>query len=128
MVLNGHEIISLLSLILGGGVAVNLVAQGIKKTFGLKTDWVIHTMVVAITSVIAYAGYILSMKSLPPDVLGISGTSIYGVSQLLFKYGRYALSFLNEVQSERKNKTPAVADTPVFNEAAIAAVAAEADF
>jgi hypothetical protein len=100
MVLNGHEIIILLSVFFGGGVGVAIAAYLFKVVFGLQSSKVIHTMVVALTVVAAGAQYLLSLKNIPPTVLGVSSTAIYGVSQLVYKGVKAANVFLSEVQAK----------------------------
>lgn len=100
MVLNGHEIIILLTSILGSGAGVTLFAQLLKKLFRLKVSSVIHLFVVAITAIAAGAQYVFQLKSIPPDVLGISGPAIYGVSQFIYKDSKYVKDFLLAVAAK----------------------------
>lgn len=81
---------------LGGlGVVVALVAQGVKKSFRLDEKDTklakasIHAVVLAATTLAGYAQYVVQFHSkLPVDVLGISGASIYGVSQVVYKFSK----------------------------------------
>ena len=84
--------------LLGGGVAVTLIAQAIKRIFGLSSGHVIHLMVVAISLVAAAAQYVLQAKQLPLEVLGISGTTIYGVSQFVYNESGYLKNLVGRVQ------------------------------
>lgn len=104
--------IPFLGLILGGGVGVALVSQALKKVFGLNSAAVIHTMVIAVSLAIAAAQYVFAMPSVPTEVLGISWTAIYGVSQAVYKYATMANQFLGEVQTAlaaQKQSTATVA-------------------
>jgi hypothetical protein len=100
MVLNGHEILVLLGVALGGGLGVSLVSQFLKRVAGLQSAAAIHTMVIGLTSVAAFAQYVTELHStLPPTVLGISATTIYGFSQLIYKYASYASKFMRDVKA-----------------------------
>lgn len=106
---NGHQILVILASLLGGGVGVSLFAQLLKKVFKMKTNAVIHTMVIAISVIASVAQYILQLKSqLPPVILGISLTSIYGISQVVFKYSQYAGHFFNDVKLFRASQVAPV--------------------
>jgi hypothetical protein len=122
MVLTGHEIIGLLQVFFGGGVAVSIVAYAFTKLFGLESGKVIHTMVVGLTTVAAGAQYLLSLKSIPPTVLGVSAPAIYGVSQLVYKGAKAANTFMGEVQAVKAQK----ASTAAAN-ASVAAVSVPAE-
>lgn len=123
MVLSSHELIVLLSTLVGSALAVNFVAQVLKKLFKLKTDSVIHTMVVAVSAVAGFAQYSVQIKSqLPPEVLGISATSIYGFSQVFFKYAQYAQGFITRV-----NTALAAQSAQTTANKAVAAVVAPTD-
>ena len=54
------------------GAGVVLIAQLIKKGFGMNSGKAIHTMVVLVTIAGAATAYILQFKGLPLEVLGIS--------------------------------------------------------
>jgi hypothetical protein len=120
MELTVSQVIFILSGLLGGGVGVSIVFQGIKKFArwrGVTSDAVIHTMVVAVSFVAAATQYVLMLKTkLPPEVLGISFTSMYGVSQVVFKYSKYVRGFLDKVNAYNSSKklsaAQPVADVP----------------
>lgn len=104
-----HQIIVILAGILGGGLGVNLFAQLFKKAFKLKADGVIHAMVVGLSVVAMAAQYVVSLKAkIPPEFLGVSGTSIYGFSQLTFKTTRIGSNFLKEVRDFTATKNASV--------------------
>lgn len=132
MVLTGHEIIAVLTALAVSGVLASVIGQGVKKTLGLKTDSVIHTMILAVSTVLGYAQYIMQVHSkLPPEVLGISVSAIYGVSQIVFKYASYATNFLTDVQAAADAPAPATSTTIINNAAAVptpSVTTPEADF
>src|SRR5258708_22754247 len=66
------------------GVGVILLAQKIKKGFGMESDKAIHVMVVLVSGMMTAASYILQYKNLPVSVLGLSGPAIYGFSQAVY--------------------------------------------
>ncbi len=93
----------------GGGVLVVLLAQGIKRVFGMNSEHAIHIMVLLVSGAAALAQYILNFRGLPVEVLGVSSASIYGISQAVYKESKYAIDLLNRVQAANKSNTNAVA-------------------
>src|SRR2546425_12928174 len=67
------------------GIGVMILAQVIKKLFGMDSDKAIHFMVILVSGAASLASYVLQYKNLPPVVLGMSGPAIYGFSQGLYK-------------------------------------------
>lgn len=112
-----------LATLLGGGVAVTLIAQAVKKVFGLDSSHVIHLMVVAVSIVLAAAQYVLQSKNLPPEVLGVSGATIYGISQLVYNEAGFAKTLLSRVQISVAPAAPALATAAAGAEQAPAAPA-----
>lgn len=108
-----HALPYVLSLIgIGGGVVI--VSQLIKKLFGLNSSHVIHLMVVAVSIVAAAAQYVLQLKNVPVEVLGISSASIYGLSQGVYKEAKYVSDFLGKVNAYNSSQnTSAQADAAV---------------
>jgi hypothetical protein len=99
MVVTGHTLLVLLLVIFGGGLGVNITGVIVKRLFGIKSGTVMHTVILAITAVYSTAQYILGLHSqLPPEVLGVTGTSIYGWSQVVYRYAKSAAAFFSEVQ------------------------------
>jgi uncharacterized membrane protein YuzA (DUF378 family) len=97
---------TLLGLTVGGGLAVNLVALLCKRWFGLESDSVLHTLVLALSGLAGVAEYLLVLNAqLPPQVLGVTSTSIYGFSQAIFKYAKVAGKFFEEVRAYNQSKT-----------------------
>lgn len=88
----------LLATLFGGGVAVTLIAQAVKKVFGLNSAHVIHLMVMAVSVAAAVAQYLLQNKNLPVEVLGLSSGFVYAVSQAVYKEAGYISDFLSRVQ------------------------------
>lgn len=112
MEINGHQIIVLLLTLLGGGVGVSIVAQGLKKLFKLNVNSVIRTMVAAASAVAAGAQYAVTLKSkVPPEILGVTATTIYGASQLVFQYSKDFSGFMAKVQAFDAAQKPAAAST-----------------
>jgi hypothetical protein len=68
-----------------GGILVVLLAQALKKLFGMDSDKAIHFMVLLVSGVASIASYVLQYKNLPVSVLGVSGPAIYGFSQGVYK-------------------------------------------
>jgi hypothetical protein len=102
--------------LLGGGVLVVLLAQGIKRVFGMNSEHAIHIMVLLVSGAAAIAQYILNFRGLPVEVLGVSSASIYGISQAVYKESKYAIDLLNRVQAANKSNSsaaPAVATPAV---------------
>lgn len=88
-----------LEVMLGSGLAVTLVAYFVKKIFKLDSPHVIHLMVVGWAAIAAVAQYILQDKSkLPPEVLGVSISGVYGFATFLYKEKQYISDFLGRVQ------------------------------
>lgn len=93
-----HQLLVLLGTLFASGALVVPVATILKKVFGLQTKSVVHTVVVAISFVMAAGQYVLQLKAqLPPEFLGLSTSVIYGWSKLVYKYGTYGVGFLNRV-------------------------------
>jgi hypothetical protein len=90
--------------LLAGGVGVVLLAQGIKRVFGMNSEHAIHAMVLLVSAAAAIAQYILNFRGLPVEVLGVSSASIYGISQAVYKESKYAIDLLNRVQAANKAK------------------------
>ena len=106
MQVSTHEIYVLIASLFAGGVGVSLVAQFIKKVAKMQTDHLIHLMVLGVTGIAAAAQYIIQYHSkLPASVLGVSTASIYGFSQLVFKYSKYTNGFLSKVYSKETGTT-----------------------
>jgi hypothetical protein len=102
--------------LLGGGVLVVLLAQGIKRVFGMNSEHAIHIMVALVSGAAALAQYILNFRGLPVEVLGVSSTSIYGISQFVYKESKYVSDLLSRVQAANKSNSsaaPAVATPAV---------------
>ena len=101
-----------LATLLGGGVAVTLAAQAIKRVFGLNSGHVIHLMVVAVSVLLAVAQYLIQNKAkLPVEVLGVSGATIYGVSQFVYNEAGFFKTLLSRVNISLSD--PATAAAPV---------------
>jgi hypothetical protein len=115
MVLDNETILKLLGVMIASGFGVSLVAQFLKKNLGLKTsNTVMHTLVVALACVAAFAQYFEQIHSqLAPTILGISSATIYGVSQMVFKYASYGTSFVNKINSynQAQNATASLSDS-----------------
>jgi deferrochelatase/peroxidase EfeB len=100
MQLDTDIILKSLGVIVASGVGVSLVAQLLKKQLKLQANAVIHTVVVVLASLAAFAQYFQQIHSqLPPVVLGISTTAIYGISQIVFKYASYGSTFASNVSA-----------------------------
>lgn len=112
--------------LLGGGAVVVLLAQGIKKVFGMNSDKAIHAMVILVSGAAAIASYVLQYKNLPASVLGVSGPAIYGFSQGLYKSAKYVGDLLPKVSALLHKP---VSSTAAANaaDASVAAVAAPVD-
>jgi len=109
--------------LLGSGVLVTLVAQALKKLPKLEREEVIHTMVVVLSVAAAVAQYVFQIKGqLPLKFLGVSTLTIFGVSQIVYKYAGYGLNFLSRVQIVDGSQTSASQA-----DAAVAAVNVPAD-
>jgi len=81
-----------------GAVLAPLLAQAIKKMFGLKSGAVIHTVVVALSAVMAGAQYLIQAHGKLPLAVPLgSAINIYGLSQLVYKYGGYAQDLIGRV-------------------------------
>jgi hypothetical protein len=93
------SVVAILSAMLGGGVGVYLVAGVVKKLFGLNSAAAVHLMVLATAAVAAGAQYVLTMKDLPPQVLGVTTPAIYGVSQAVYNWSKQIGGVLNKVQA-----------------------------
>lgn len=132
MQLTSHEIITLLSTALGGGAGVSLLIAGLKKVGWV--DKLAHEMVV-LTSVLAGAAqFVLQFHSkMPSSVLGVSTVSIYGFSQLVYKFSGRANQLLSRVYagkgpvstSETQVVTPTVqtsSETAATNDAPVLSV------
>jgi hypothetical protein len=86
----------LLSL-LASGVGVILLAQIIKKSFGMDSDKAIHVMVLLVSGVATIASYVLQYKNLPVSILGVSSPAIYGFSQAVYKTAKALSDVLPKV-------------------------------
>jgi hypothetical protein len=104
-----NNVMPFLLSLLGGGVGVVLLAQVIKKLFGMNSDKAIHTMVLLVSGVVAIASYILNFKSLPVSVLGVSGPAIYGFSQGVYKTAKALGDLLPNVSAVLHKQSPAAA-------------------
>lgn len=105
-------LVGYLGLAIGGGaVLVPLLAQAFKKVFGLESGVVIHTMVLALGVILAGAQYVMQVHGqLPIALPGVSALTMYGVSQLVYKYAGYSKDILGRVQiSLAPAAAPAVA-------------------
>jgi hypothetical protein len=108
MQLDNETLLKLLAVMISGGVGVSLVAQFLKKQLGLKTNAVIHTVVLVLASLAAFAQYFQQIHSqLAPSILGISTATIYGISQLVFKYASYGSAFVSKVNAYNQGQSPA---------------------
>lgn len=119
MQLNGHELIVLATTLGLGGVAVSLAAKLLKKVAKGHLDQDIHKVVLALTAVASGAQYFQQLHAtLPPTVLGISGASIYGVSQLVYRASTWTTGALGKVQAKadgapaRVQIVPETSETP----------------
>ncbi len=90
------------------GIGVVVLAQAVKKVFGMDNDTFIHFMVILVSIAATLASYVLQYKNLPPVVLGVSGPAIYGFSQGLYKTAK-ALNDLLPTVAARLHKQPAPA-------------------
>lgn len=80
-----------------GTIALPLLAQVLKKFPRLNISAAIHTMVVLLAAAMALAQYVVQLHGTPSlFVPGISFTTIYGLSQLVYKYGKYAQPLLDK--------------------------------
>src|SRR5205823_5312229 len=79
------------------GVGVVVLAQVIKRLFGMDSDKAIHFMVILVSGAASLASYVLQYKNLPPYVLGMSGPAIYGFSQGLYKTAKVLSDLLPKV-------------------------------
>jgi hypothetical protein len=87
-----------LDALLASGVGIVLVAQLVKKLFGMDSEKAIHAMVVGVSALSSVVAYVLQFKGLPLTVLGISVPASYGVSQVLYKTAKYVSDYLPSVQ------------------------------
>jgi hypothetical protein len=108
------------------GAGVVLIAQLIKKGFGMNSGKAIHTMVILVTIAGAAVSYILKFKGLPLAVLGISSPAMYGFSQGLYKGAIYASDILPKVSNLLYKVSNLFSKKPASTPAADAAVAAVA--
>jgi hypothetical protein len=108
----------------GSGVGVVLLAQLIKKAWGMNSDAFIHAMVVLVSAVATLASYILQYKNLPPIILGISGPAIYGFSQGLYKSAKVLGDLLPRIQAALRKPANTVSPEAA---AAVAAMNVPAD-
>src|SRR5947209_20350110 len=92
-----------------GTLALPLLAQALKKFPRLNIGAVIHTLVVLLAALMALAQYAIQLHGKPSlFVPGISTLSIYGLSQLVYKYGKYAQPLLDKASASfSKPATPA---------------------
>lgn len=121
-----HNLLLTLGTLLAGGIGVHLVANLLKRLFGLKSSSVIHTMVLALAAVASGMQYFWQLHSnLPPVVLGISTTTVYGFSQIIYRYAGYASDFLGKVNAYQASVAPA-SQAPVSMPPVPAEVVAEA--
>ena len=111
----------------GGGILVVLLAQAIKKVFGLSSGHVIHLMVVAVSIAIAAAQYVLQLKNLPVQVLGVNTATVYGVSQFVYNEAPRVMSFLKRIQLAEANPALAVPAAPAASAVAPAEAAPVAE-
>ena len=112
-----------LATLLGGGVAVSLIAQAAKKAFGLNSGHVIHLMVVALSVVAAVAQYVLQAKNLPASVLGLNVSTVYAASQFAYNESGYLKTLLGRVNISLSDpaapaQAAAAAATPAADPAA----------
>ena len=94
-------------ILLGGGVAVSVLAELLKKVFGLNSKKVIHFLVAALAFVAAGLQYVTSLHNLPPQVLGVSTPAIYGFSQFAYIFVSKVSGFLGRVDVTLEDKNPA---------------------
>lgn len=107
--MTNSQILTLVISTLGGGAAASLVTQILKK-LGIKlnviekeADTVIHTLSLAVSGVATVAQYVIVLSAkVNPEVLGISGPAIHGVSQAVFKYAQAATKLLGKFQLVNK--------------------------
>lgn len=129
MELTSELLAVLLAGTVGGGLAVNLAAYLAKKWWGLDSDGVLHTITLCFAALATVAEYIMVLKAqLPPQVMGVTGGSIYGFSQAVFKYAKIVSKFLTEVQefnASQAAKAAADADKAVASVVAPASLVAE---
>lgn len=102
-----HSLVVVLGTLLAGGVGVHLAANILKKFFGLKSSSVIHTLVLALAAVASGMQYFWQIhSSLPPVILGISTTTVYGFSQIIYRYSGYTSDFLGKVKAYNDSIAP----------------------
>jgi hypothetical protein len=94
-----QQLLQFLGVLVGSGAAVTVVAQVIKKALGLKSKGVIHVMVIGVTALASAAQYVLTLKNIPVEVLGISGTAIWGASQAYYKAAPAIVNFLTKEEA-----------------------------
>jgi hypothetical protein len=108
MQLDPETLTQFLLVMAGSGVGLVAIAQVFKKTlrrFGVDSDAVIHTVVIALAAALGALQYFQEFHAqLPASVLGVSTVTIYGFSQMIFKYGTYALNFLNRVSAYNQSQ------------------------
>lgn len=114
-----NHVLPFLGVLLGGGVGVALASQAIKKAAGLNSGHVIHLMVAGVSVVAAVAQYVLQLKNVPVEVLGISFASIYGFSQVAYKESGYIKDFLGRIQIADANPAKAAQATAEVNAVSI---------
>ena len=113
-----QQLVELFGGVLGGGAAVALVAEIIKKVAGARDKAVIHTLVVILTVLAGVAQYVLTLKNVPAEVLGVSGVAIWGASQAFYKAVPAIVDFLNKTDA---------AEGSAAADAAVAAISAPTD-
>lgn len=93
-----------------GVVAVPVLAHILKKFPRLSISAVVHTIVVGLSAAISLAQYIIQLHSQSSLAVPVGGfLSIYGISQLVYKYGKYAQPYLGRFSSVFAKKS---ASTP----------------
>src|SRR5487761_1117312 len=111
MQLTSHEIITLLSSALGGGVGGSLLGAGFKKFGWVKN--LAHELVVLTSIAAGAAQFVLQFHSkMPSSVLGVSTVSIYGFSQLVYKFSGRLNSLLSRVYGNNGSVATAANQTP----------------
>jgi hypothetical protein len=96
---------------LGGGTALAIIAQLLKRVLGLNSEKVIQFLVVGVAALISVIQYILVAGNLPPVVMGIHTATLIGIAQPLYIYFLKPFSaFLGNVKAYQLSQNAATAN------------------
>lgn len=126
MHLTSVQILEYLGILFGSGTAASVIAQIIKKSTKVKSEPIIHVVVVSVTTLAAIAQYVLTLKNLPPEIVGVSDTAIWGFATAVYKAAPAITKFFSQEQADEASLDKQPASVAIMDpiDAAVASLTA----